>query len=251
MFRTFIRGLLWIGLAASIYFVFKYQISSWLVLLLISVALLSIFKKNKAALADHSGDAGNQRTPPEIYHLKAATHTEITDEEIKLFAITISTSFALGNVYLVEDQIEMKLDTGSHYGFERIVDLHCGRVAKVSQNRTTPLEAFDVFELLCNEYYHEVDLEFLGLIKRFGWIGYSMGNLPPLSLRRIEDACLTPEDRMKFAKLISQQKVSANTSRNLTDVWNQSCLTLTTFIKSNSGMDAIRSGEPYWLIAFD
>jgi hypothetical protein len=243
MIRTFIRGLLWICLAASIYFVIKYQMFSSLILLFVLTIIVSQFRKRKEAPVLPS--------IPAINDLNAAARAEITEEEIKQFAIAISASFALGNIYLVEDQIEMKLDTGSDYGFDRRVNLHIGRLATVSQPRTTPLVAFEVFELLCNENYHEIDLEFLGLIKRFGWIGYSMGNLPPLSLRRIEDVCLDPEDRTKFAELISQQKVSLSTPSNLADVWNNSCSTLATFLKSNSGMDAIKSGEMYWLLAFD
>jgi hypothetical protein len=247
VFRTLIRGLLKVTLAFSLYFLFRDQYSMWLLILLLSILLLSAIKKRKTVIPQESSNAYplQESRNADPFQVK-----EISEEQKFHIAVAICSSFALDNIYLVEDEIELRIVTGLHNRSQSLSDLHFGKIGRVAPDSKEILIPYEVFELLCTKYLPAVDPEFLRLITRFGWIGYQMGNLPPASLCRIEEACLMAEDRAKFAQQISNFKVSGSKDLSLEIIWNRACQTLSTFISSNQGMNAIKAGEAYWLPAF-
>ena len=251
MFRTLVRALLKVTLALSLYFLLRYQDSTWLWILLLSMLLLSTIKKRKKEAPQESSKSYPLQVKEISEEQKSLDVEEITEEQKFHIAVAICSSFTLDNIYLVEDEIELRIVTGLHNHTQSLSDLHFGKIGKVAPESNEVLVPYDVFELLCTKYLHAVDSEFLRLIMRFGWIGYQMGNLPPASLCSIEEACLVAADREKFAQQISNFKVSSETELGLEIIWNRACETLSTFISSNQGMDAIKLKEPYWLIAFD
>jgi hypothetical protein len=246
MFRTLVRGLLKVTLAFSFYFLFRDQYSMWLLILLFSVLLLTAIKKRKKVIPQESSNAYPQESR-NAYPLQVK---EISEEQKLHIAVAICSSFALDNIYLVEDEIELRIVTGLHNRSQSLSDLHFGKIGRVAPDSKEILIPYEVFELLCIKYLTAVDPEFLRLITRFGWIGYEMGSLPPASLCRIEEACVMAEDRAKFAQQISNFKVSGSKDLSLEIIWNRACETLSTFISSNQGMNAIKAGEAYWLPAF-
>jgi hypothetical protein len=174
---------------------------------------------------------------------------EISDKDRSQIAITIASSFLLKNVYMVDNEIELRLKAHED-GLHAKEQFHCGRIAKVSQDKVISLEPFEVFRLLCANFNRDVDPKFLKLIISFGWIGYEMGNLPPVALRRIGEVAVNPEDRLSLSNLISSYRVSGSADSEFERLWNDACETLSSFVRSNSGMDAINRGDGYWLPAF-
>lgn len=250
MFRTFVRGILFITLLIALFFVLKERPSSWTLIFLVSIVLLLLIKKKKNSKTEHlynTEKAENLEGQDVYHHLQVS---ELTDREKNQFAVAIVTSFALGNVYVVENEIEVRGIAGG-YGYTlNSIDPRPGRIGRVTSNSQEPLVPYEVFELLCTKYLHAVDPEFLRKMAGFGWIGYEMGNLPPASLYQIEKSCSNSEDRLKIVKRIAGYKVAGPKDSNLEVSWNWACETLSSFLASNQGMSAIRANEPYWLPAF-
>jgi len=251
MFRTLLRGLLKVTLAFSLYFLLRYQDSTWLWILLFSMLLLAAIKKRKKVIPHESSNIYPLQVKEISEEQRSLDVGEITEEQKFHIAVAICSSFVLDNIYLVEDEIELRIVTGFDNRYQTLSDLHFGKIGRIAPEGTELLVPYEVFELLCTKFLHDVDSEFLKVILRFGWIGYQMGNLPPTSLCRIEEACVLTDDRAKFAQKILNFKVSSGSELGLEIIWNRACETLSTFISSNQGMDAIKLREPYWLIAFD
>ena len=251
MFRTLVRGLLKVTLAFSLYFLLRDHYSTWLLILLLSILLLTAIKKRNKVTPQESTNVYPLQVEEISEEKKSLDVEEFSEEQKFHIAVAICSSFALDNIYLVEDEIELRVVTGFRSESQTLSDLHFGKIGRIAPEGTELLVPYEVFELLCTKFLHDVDSEFLKVILRFGWIGYEMGNLPPTSLCRIEEACMVAEDRAKFAQQISNFKVSSGQDLNLEIIWNRACETLSAFISSNQGMDAIKLREPYWLIAFD
>ena len=251
MFRTLVRGLLKVTLAFSLYFLLRDHYSTWLLILLLSILLLIAIKKRNNVSAQESSNVYPLPVEETSEEKKSLDVEELSEEQKFHIAVAICSSFALDNIYLLEDEIELRIVTGFHNRSQSLSDLHFGKIGKIASEGTELLVPYEVFELLCTKFLHVVDSEFLKVMLGFGWIGYQMGNLPPTSLCRIEEACLVAADRAKFAQQISNFKVSSETELGLEIIWNRACETLSAFISSNQGMDAIKFREPYWLIAFD
>jgi len=235
----------------AFFFVLRERPSSWTLILLMSIILLALIKRQKSSKDEHSHKAGkvdNQTVQSVSYPLHIY---EISEKEKSQFAVAIATSFALDNVHLIENEIEVRGIAGGYTETLNSSEPRPGRIGRVTLDNLEPLVPYEVFELLCTRYLHAVDSEFLRRIARFGWIGYEMGNLPPASLLQIEKSCLNSEDRLKFAERIIGYKVDGNDAEsNLVASWNNACDTLATFISSNQGMNALRANEMYWLPTF-
>lgn len=250
MFRTFVRGILFTTVLVAIFFVIRERPSSWTLILFISMVSLALIRKEKFSKAEHSRNASeveNQEKQNVSYPLQIF---EITENERSQFAVAIATSFALGNVYVIEKEIEISGIAGGYSQSLNSREPRPGRIGRVTLNSEEPLVPYEVFELLCTKYIHSVDSEFLRKIAGFGWIGYEMGSLPPSSLYQIEKSCVNSEDRRKFAGRIIGYKVDGYLDSNLEATWNRSCEILSTFVSSNQGMNAIKANEMYWLPAF-
>jgi hypothetical protein len=248
MFRTFVRGVLKIALVISLYFLIRDYFSTWVVVLIASLACLALLKKQKTPKDRFDTDpvqpiAGEKNV---LYPLKL---NEISDKDRTQIAITIVSSFLLENVYMVDNEIELRLKTHED-GVYAKKQFHCGRIAKVSQDEVTHLEPYEVFRRLCANFSKDVDPKFLELMISFGWIGYEMGNRWPVSLRQIGEVAANAEDRLSLSNLISSYRVSGSSDSEFERVWNDACETLSSFVRSNSGMDAINRGELYWLPFF-
>lgn len=235
----------------AFFFVLRERPSSWSLILLISIISLVFFKKQRSSKGEHShkaGEADNQTEQNVSYPLQIF---EISEKEKSQFAVAIATSFALGNVHLIENEIEVRGIAGGYIQSLDSSEPRPGRIGRVTSNNLEPLVPYEAFKLLCTEYLHAVDSEFLRKIAGFGWIGYEMGNLPPASLCQIEKSCLNSEDRLEFAQRIIGYKVDGNDAEsNLVASWNNACDTLANFLSSNQGMNALRAKEMYWLPAF-
>lgn len=245
MVRTLVRGVLKIALVTSLYFLIRDYFSTWLGVLIASLVFLALIKKQKNPKAQFDSDP----IAPEKNQLYPLHFNEISDKDKSQIAITIASSFVLENVYMVDNEIELRMKTQDDSLYTKEL-FHCGRIAKVSQDDVIGLEPYKVFKLLCAQFNRNIDPKFLELMISFGWIGYEMGNRWPISLRRIGEVAVNPEDRLNFSKMISSYKVSESTDSEFERVWNDACETLSSFVRSNSGMDAITRGEMYWLPAF-
>ena len=161
MFRSFVRGILFATVLVAIFFVIRERPSSWTLILLISMVSLVLIRKEKFSKDEHSRNADeveNQEKQNISYPLKIF---EITDDERSQFAVAIATSFALGNVYVIENEIEISGIAGGYNQSLNSREPRPGRIGRVTLNSEEPLVPYEVFGLLCTKYLHSVDSEFL------------------------------------------------------------------------------------------
>jgi hypothetical protein len=250
MFRSFVRGVLWISLFYLLFDNFSDHYSRTFLLLMLTILMMLTIKKRKK---DGASPGAQELTPipKQIYRLQEDGYKLLPVKDLEQIATTIAISAALGNLYSAEGQIKLRITNsyGSKSQSENFE--YIGRVNPHNLDISRSSFPFDVYREICEEQNHGVDLDFLKIIKDFGWIGLEMGNLPPLSLQVIDRACPTPEDRKIIAGKINSYVIGYAESKDVIKIWNSQCLWLAKLIQSEEGMSAIRTSEPYWLPYFN
>lgn len=218
---------------------------------MLTILLMRIIKKRKKDVIASAESPLRSPTPKDVYKLREEPILNLSEREQEQIAIAIAASAALGNLYDVEGQMELRITTNQVVGIQDAGYQYFGRVHPRKLDTTTSEFPLEIFREICEPHPWSVDSEFLRIIIGFGWIGLEMGNLPPLSLRKIDEACSTPEDRKIFAAKISHYVIEKNELTELEKIWNSQCLRLIKFIQNDQGMNAIKDSAPFWLPYFN
>jgi hypothetical protein len=248
--RTFVRGSLWILL---FYFLIDtlsdHYSRTFLYLAIVTFLLITIKKKTKQPEVPASKELSDSQFK-DVYYLRQSLTQSPTEIEMLQLARAIAASSVLGNIYPVDGELELRLTTNYDSHLVDSKFQFFGRIGSGTFSYESNTDPYSIFESICIRYYAEIDPSFLKVMVSFGWFGMDMGNRPPLTLIKIEEASADLQHRTFFKEKIEGYKIPQTGKNHLEEIWNSQCEFLAEYISNDKGMMAIRAREPMWLTYF-